>query len=110
MLDYSYLVFLQVFTPMHVLLHIYVLTCMNIPITVRSCDHPQQMTALMLTILSMFLLPMSVYLSVAHYCTYTTIIIIIMLYDHMPHMYSLKFPTLQIIMFINLYDYLSVVN
>ena len=40
MLDYSYHMLLQVFVPVHVLLHIHVLTCMNIPITVRSCDHP----------------------------------------------------------------------
>ena len=60
MLDYSYLMFLQVFTPMHGLLHIHVLTCTNVPITVRSHDHPIQMTTLMLTILSILLLPMSV--------------------------------------------------
>ena len=60
MSNYSYLMLLQVFTPMHILLHIHVLTCMNIPTTVRSHDHPIQMIALMLTILSILLLPMSV--------------------------------------------------
>ena len=60
MLDNSYLMFLQVFTPVHILLHIHVLTCTNLTITVRSCDHPIKMTALMLTILSILLLPMSV--------------------------------------------------
>ena len=106
MSDYSYLMLLQVFTPMHVLLHIHVLTCINVLITVRSHDHPKQIIALMLTILS---IPLFTYvclkLSVAHYCTYTMIIIIIMLNDHTQHMYLLKSPMLPIIMVINLYDH-----
>ena len=88
---------------MHVLLHIHVLTCMNIPITVRSHDHPIQMTALMVTILSILLF--TYVCIIAHYCTYTTIIIIIMLCNQVQHVYLLKFPMLQIIMFINLYDH-----
>ena len=60
MLCYFYMMLLQVFTPMNVSLHIHVLTCVNVPITVRSCDHPKQTLPLLIAILLIILLSMSV--------------------------------------------------
>ena len=68
---------------------------------IRLHDHPTQNVPLNLINYSFTY----ICISVAHSCKYTMIIIIIMLYNHLPHVYFLKFPTLQIIMFINLYNH-----
>ena len=57
MSDYSYPMLLQVFTPMHVLLHIHVLTCVNVPITL---GHMTTGHKVFHAILSIILLPISV--------------------------------------------------
>ena len=50
---------LYVFTPMHVLLHIHALTCVNVPITLGHVT-TQTSIALLIGILSIILLSMSV--------------------------------------------------
>ena len=78
MSDYSYVMLLQAFTPMHILLHIHVLTCMNVPVSVvnlfYTIMHHTCITCMMITICLIYY---TCYVKTVYFSSYGTILSLI---------------------------------